>query len=652
MKRIPIILTLISLALLSSCDRTESKLAQENNPQSALATKAVNTAVGAVDGSILLYFNAEPTEQDLAAIAGARSIEKVFPSVPGKEEMEKRFGLDKWYEVFLEEGADITSAAEAAALLPSVQKVEFNTMAVRPEDVTVEGLPEYVAPGPVTKGVYDFFNDPRFNEQWGYINTGNKSICESSYAGGDINVKDVWAQLTMGDPSIIVSVIDEGVKYSHPDLVANIWTNTKEIPGNGIDDDNNGYIDDIHGYNYVAGSNGVISWTAPDDSGHGTHTAGTVAAVNNNGLGVCGVAGGDGSGNGVKIMSGQIFSGKNGASVSGVGRAIKYAADNGASLISCSFGYPAGTFISDGTYKRAAGAEYDALLYFESTKNNAAVDGGIIIFSAGNNSQAYAGYPGALNNVISVSAYGPDFMPSYYTNYGPGCNISAPGGDMMVRGSNRRGAGVLSTLPSEVNNGDDYGFMQGTSMACPHVTGVAALGIAYALKLGKHFTVDEFKTMIVSSAKDIDSRMNGTKILADGKVLQLYNYRHKMGSGGIDAWELMMKIEGIPSIIVATGSEQWVDLSPYFGTCSASLTYRGVEIPDATRQSLGIEGDPYIQYGRLFIHPTKIGSGKVVIHAVGGGDEVGSDAAIGGMAISQEVSIVSRNFKAENGGWL
>ena len=465
-------------------------------------------------------------------------------------------------------------------------------------------------------------------------------------------MKDVWSQLTTGDPSIIVCVIDEAVKYSHPDLVANIWTNTKEIPGNGVDDDGNGYVDDIHGYNFVGGSNGVINWTAPDDSGHGTHTAGTIAAVNNNGLGVCGVAGGDGSGNGVKIMNGQIFSGKNGASVAGVGKAIKYAADNGASLISCSFGYPAGSFISDGAYKKSAGAEYDALLYFEATSNNAAVDGGVIIFSSGNNSKEYAGYPGALNNVISVSAFGPDFMPSYYTNYGPGCNISAPGGDMMVVGSNRRGAGVLSTVPSELYNGDDYSFMQGTSMACPHVTGVAALGIAYALKLGKSFTLDQFKTMIVSSAKDIDARMNGTKTLADGKVMQLYNYRHQMGSGGIDAWELMMKIEGIPSIIVSTGSEQWVDLSTYFGTSSVSLTYRGVEIPDATRQSLGLEGDPYIQYGRLFIHPTKIGSGKVVIHAVGGGDEVGSDAAIGGMAISQEVSIVSRNFKAENGGWL
>lgn len=652
MKRIPIILTVISLALLSSCDRSESKLAQDNTPQSALATKAVNTAVGAVDGSILLYFNAEPTEQDLAAIAGAKSIARVFPSVPGKEEMEKRFGLDKWYEVFLEEGTDITTAAEDAAFLPSVERVEFNTMAVRPEDTTVEGLPEYVAPGPETKGVYDIFNDPRFNEQWGYINTGNKSICNNSYAGGDINVKDVWTQLTTGDPSIIVAVIDEGVKYTHPDLVANMWTNTKEIPGNGIDDDNNGYIDDIHGYNYVEGFDGVINWTDSRNSGHGTHTAGTIAAVNNNGIGVCGIAGGDGSGNGVKLMSCQIFVGKTGASIAGCGRAIKYAADNGASLISCSFGYHAGAFLSDGAYKNSAGAEYDALLYFEATKNNAAVDGGVIIFASGNDNTDYAGYPGALNNVISVSSYGPDFMPAYYTNYGPGCNISAPGGDMMVVGSNRLAAGVLSTVISERSNGNDYDFFQGTSMACPHVTGVAALGLAYALKLGKHFTLDEFKTMIVSSAKDIDSRMNGTKTLADGKVLQLYNYRHKMGSGGIDAWELMMKIEGIPSIIVSTGSEQWVDLSTYFGTSSVSLTYRGVEVPDATRQSLGLEGDPYIQYGRLFIHPTKIGSGKVVIHAVGGGDEVGSDKAIGGMAISQEVSIVSRNFKAENGGWL
>ena len=140
---------------------------------------------------------------------------------------------------------------------------------------------------------------------------------------------------------------------------------------------------------------------------------------------------------------------------------------------------------SDGTYKRECLAEYDALKYFEASKNNPVLDGGVAIFAAGNDATNYSAYPGALSDVISVSSFGPDYLPAYYTNYGPGCNIAAPGGEAYLNPWTSFKGMVLSTLPSELNDGSDYGYMQGTSMACPHVSGIAALGLSYAKKLGK-----------------------------------------------------------------------------------------------------------------------------------------------------------------------
>lgn len=150
---------------------------------------------------------------------------------------------------------------------------------------------------------------------------------------------------------MVVAIVDQGVKYTHPDLAANMWINTQEKNGaTGADDDGNGYIDDIYGYNFV--TRGAVSWDREvwvggenkGDSGHGTHVAGTVAAVNNNGVGVCGVAGGTGRNDGVKLMSCQIFSGNDATSgaITTSAEAIKYAADNGAAIIQCSFGSKAG----------------------------------------------------------------------------------------------------------------------------------------------------------------------------------------------------------------------------------------------------------------------------------------------------------------------
>lgn len=652
-------LPFLAMAALScTAELNPSQKMEEGN-----LAKITNTPENVCQESILIKVTSGTDETALSgALTGIERLERIFPDVPGKEAQAASVGLDRWYQAYIAEGNDIESAAKAAAGLGCVEFVEYDKIAVKASD----GRHYPYTPSPVTKADGASFNDPSLKDQWHYINTGDKSVASTAYAGADINVKDVW-DLVTGDPSIIVAVVDEGVKYSHPDLIDNMWVNKKEIAGNGVDDDKNGYVDDVYGYNFR--TDGPITWTNEGDSGHGTHIAGTIAAVNNNGKGVVGIAGGSGNNDGVKIMSCQIHAGKNASSGSVSVKAIRYAADMGASILQCSWGYP-GIYKNDGDYKKLYPLEFDAIQYFEKTKNNDVLDGGIAIFASGNDGLAYASYPGAYRDFICVSAFGPDYLPAYYTNYGPGCNIIAPGGEAYLPPWDSMKGLVLSTLCSETNKGSDYGYMQGTSMACPHVSGIAALGLAYAKKMGKRFTVKEFKDMILTSANEFESRLDGKKTYdpsgaGDGAAnLDLGKYRNMMGTGSIDAWTLMMKIEGVPCINAVTGKNQWLDVSKYFGTSSVNLTFIGdeldnggikVEVSDKGRESLGLAEEPYMKNGRLYVHPTKAGSAKFTVKAIAGGSEIGSDAGIGGMEVTQEISVIARSVKSSTdglGGWL
>lgn len=665
---------LLALLFLAGC---ASDPMEESGGKEAPATamrKIVNAPANAARGELLIYFDGDAVgdvEQTAAAAAvtrtaatrsgiapvddiftqlGVASLRRVFPCNPVAEERTRAAGLHKWYIVTFDEEVDLDAAARRLAAVSEVSFVQFNTKLQLASD---NRACPYRGGSAATRAAAGGFNDPGYKDQWHYSNNGDRVFAETTRAGADINVEEAW-KLAAGDPSLTVAIVDQGIKYSHPDLAANMWINKAEQSGTtGRDDDGNGYADDVYGYNFALGTS-RLTWDVEayddkgknvGDSGHGTHVAGTVAAVSNNGVGVSGIAGGTGRNDGVKLMSCQIFSGGEGGSAAVSAEAIKYAADNGASILQCSWGYPAGAVTTDNAYASGARIEKQAIDYFIATKNNAVLDGGLVIFAAGNDAKAMSGYPGAYRDYISVTAFSPDYLPAYYTNYGPGCNVAAPGGDAYISPSGSSAAQVLSTLPSELYQ-SDYGYMQGTSMACPHVSGVAALGLSYALAKGKQYTVDEFKSMLLTAVNDIDSYIiGGTK---NGMVLR--NYRKNMGTGSIDAYQLLMQIEGTPCLPAKVGVQQVLSLDKFFGQASANLTYKSAEMSQADMDKLGITAAPAFSYGKLQIKCTKPGVAKIKIKAMAGSSSANGEMS--GMEITKEFAIIARAVQAGNGGWL
>ena len=626
----------------------------------AYAKKVLNTSDNAVGGELIIYVDEATMAQidkagsvtrsgnsELDAIAeqlGAESVEHVFNMQLNPARL-RRTGLDRWFVVRFGEDTDLEAAALKLASVDAIERVQFSNKVERPKhSKSVEVDPTTIV---ATRSTTAKFNDPMYDLQWHYRNTGNTQIFHTAKEGADINVEPAW-ELTTGRPEVIVAVVDEGVDFTHEDIAPNMWVNEAELNGvEGVDDDGNGYKDDIHGHNFV--TNGSVTCSRPGDSGHGTHVAGTVAAVNNNNIGVCGIAGGDGSGNGVRIMTCQIFSNKESAGTMATARAIQYATEMGACILQCSWGYP-GDYnpTSDEQYERERGYQQEAIRYFMSKNNCAALNGGAVIFAAGNDTLNTASYPGAFNEYISVSAYGPNGLPTTYTNYGPGVNIAAPGGDYYPNYSTmewEESGLVLSTLPNEA-----YGYMPGTSMACPHVSGVAALVLSHALELGKTLTLDQLYSILLTSVNDIDSRLTGKYDTVFG-TMNLGSYKGKMGTGMIDAFQAVMAVRGTLCVPATVGKECCLDLKQLRGDGTLSLKLlKEVEISDEVESRLGIK-DVAVFGNKVYFTCEKAGSGTITIHAVAGGDTVGGGATMGGMDISIDVAVVSRMANNSN-GWL
>ena len=538
-------------------------------------------------------------------------IERVFPVDVRSEEKARKEGLHLWYVVRFSDEYPVDKVAADLSKLGEVSRVEYNRTLKKASDdkptpLTIERLKELAA-----NAAGGAFDDPLLSDQWHLVNNGNLRPTKF-IKGADVNVEKAW-EMTTGDPSIIVAVLDEGVDVSHPDLQASMWVNEGEIWKSHEDNDGNGYAGDVHGYNFVS-KHGVISTDSRYDTGHGTHVAGVIAAVNNNGTGISSIAGGNASKSGVKIMSCQIFSGQYAGTVLEEVRAIKYAADNGAVILQCSWGYISGAanpyewtpqFSTDEEWEYYNVLERKALDYFvhNAGSPDGVIEGGLVIFAGGNEAAPAASYPGAYPDFVAVAATAGDFTPAVYSNYGPGTTISAPGGDQdyyydYVDETHRIGevGCVLSTLPFNVSE-SGYGYMEGTSMACPHVSGVAALGLSYAAKLRKHFKAEEFIAMLYDSATPIDQYMTGTKQYkkyvidlfesAPMMSLDMSAFRGKMGSGQVNAYGLLKAIEGsgvdmtFPNLYVAVGGQTTAVPSMYMDGNSFTVTVNDSSVATA-----------------------------------------------------------------------
>lgn len=676
MKRLFVLLTAMAMVACVK-EPAESTIANVNTEES----KIIFAEAECVKGEMIVRFNEEAIARVESGVSrsastrsgvaefdslldniGAVSVERLFPVDVRHEERARAAGLHEWYIVKFDESCDLNEVAREMAKVAEVNTVQLNAISTYVKNVEVEGLNVEQSAASLQNAVpmassYPAFNDPELSLQWHLINTGDTSIYSKSKVGADVNCKEAWP-ITAGDPRVIVAVVDDYVKYDHPDLTANMWVNEAEKNGQaGVDDDGNGFVDDIHGHNFVTG--GKLAMTTDND--HGTHVAGIVAAVNNNGVGVCGVAGGTGKGDGARLMACQIFYGNNnnGGSDAVCAKAFYYAANNGACIAQCSYGF-AKKYTSDSAFTRGS-AEKVAIDYFMATKNCDALDGGIVIFAAGNEEWNYSAYPGAYRDYISVTSMSCDYTPAYYTNYGKGAKIAAPGGDLLQGywadyKNNAGGGHWRSGVHSTTYVDGMYDTMQGTSMACPCVSGVAALGLSHALALGKTFTVSEYKALLLTSTNDINRYCTGEKYRATSGNPALYDidiYSGLMGTGYIDAFKVLMNVEGTPCLPVRIGVRQSINLYEVLGKGVEAYTFLngGIEMSAADKTKLGIEGDLSVSGGALSIKCTKAGSAIVTLRFIAGGTAVGTDSATGGMAVEKKVAIVAREF-ATNGGWL
>jgi thermitase len=350
-------------------------------------------------------------------------------------------GLNRIYTVVVPDSTDILAAVQDYSLDSSISFAE----------------PDYVGFG------FSIPNDPSFNVQWGLNNDGTNPPGHPGTADADIDAPEAW-NIQKGSSSVIVAMLDTGVDWDHPDLSARIWSNTDEIAGNGIDDDQNGYIDDTRGWDFANNDNNPM-----DDHGHGTVNAGIVGADTNNGVGVAGV---DWH---CKLMPVKVLDLNNWGLYSWWANGLQYAADNGANIISMSMGGST----SDATLKAAVDYAYGLNC--------------VICVSMGNDNSNKVYYPAAYTDVIAVGAIDtddtrcvpPDWqgfgMPNGGSNYGSHIDVVAPG----------------NWIYSTVWN-DNYQYWAGTSMAAPYVSGVAALLFAQEPTL----TNAEIYQIIISTAND------------------------------------------------------------------------------------------------------------------------------------------------------
>ena len=565
------LLFVLCLALLAGCqkdpdtestpardtDRVEGVIRMKLDRETAEALNVTRTRSGRVLTGNISF-------DELCERYDVTGMERLFAD-NGCAERTRKAGLDLWYIIRFEGSAE--QVAEDFGEIAGVNHVEIPRRITKVGGMSRKsGTPwrKLLALPKAAPSNYPF-NDPLFAEQWPLYNDG--SVYPEAVAGADINIIPAWTK-TAGRSDVIVAVVDEGVEYTHPDLAGNMWS--------GI------------GKNFCDRDNDDITW----GEGHGTHVAGTIAAVSNNGIGISGIAGGTGGGNGAKIMSCEIFhptDGRYDANSNATADAIKYAADNGAVICQNSWGYEAGT-MSLNQWINQDLAVKEAIDYFiryagmspDGETQTGPMAGGIVLFAAGNEYSRLASYPAAYEPCISVAAISCAYEAAWYTNYGSTIDICAPGGGEAANFVNNIGYDEgynLSTLPTNLKNGDrftytdyfgnkktttidyvsttvGYGYMHGTSMACPHVSGVAALIVSQFGAPG--FTNEQLKEKLFSTARDIDSYQgqvyDGSGTYA-GKIGKLVDAGAALDSGEVPP------VSDQPTITPAAGQSDTFSLA-------------------------------------------------------------------------------------------
>jgi subtilisin family serine protease len=426
--------------------------------QNALAN---NPALEYAPDSVLVKFN-----------PAASRVQKLNAHAQINAEKIRGYGLVKGLEhMQLGKGQGVERAIEILQQLPFVEYAE----------------PDYVLRADT--------NDTFYGLQWRLKNTGQAIRGTPGIHDADIDAPEAWS-LTTGDPAFIVAVIDTGVEYTHEDLANNIWVNPGEIPDDKIDNDGNGFNDDVHGWDFYRNDNDPMDLR----DGHGTHVSGTICAEANNGIGVSGVAWH------CNIMA-LRFIGPFGGYTSDAIAALNYAVDKGVKVSNNSWG--------GGGYSQAL---YDAI-------QNAGNSGHLFVTAAGNGGQDSVGdntdiaphYPSSydLGNIIAVAATDNQDRLAGFSNYGLlSVDLGAPGVD------------IASTMLS------GYYWSSGTSMAAPHVTGVAAL----ISDLHPELTLTEIKDRILNTVRPIDAHTGKT---VSGGVVNAYAALTGgvCGDGTLDAGE-------------------------------------------------------------------------------------------------------------------
>lgn len=502
-----VLLTACSAANKDSVEKNPATEAEEL-PAKNIATVLFDEELTALVEEALAQGNVVTKSAPLDAVLqelGAESLERVFPYAGEFEERTRKEGLHRFYHVQFRADIPQTKAAEGLAAVPGVLYARSS------HRISLRA-----------------FNDPYLPKQWHYVST----------SGADINVQKVWDTYTKGKSSVVVCVVDEPVDPTHEDLKANLW---KDASGHT-------------GYNFARNNYdlSIRSEYGEGDFGHGTHVAGIVGAVNNNGKGVCGIAGGDYAAgvSGVRIQSCAIFSGQESATDKQSANAIKWGADHGALITQNSWGYNADGFL-DGEPDGEISAE--ELAAFKSSSINdvpdlkAAVDyfikyagcdndgnqlpdspmkGGVVFFAAGNENLDHD-LVSPYEPIVSVGAYNHNLVKASYSNYGSWVDVAAPGGE-----GTKENNSIWSTVPVDPSistTGYDGIDWAGTSMACPHASGVAALIVSYFG--GPGFTADRCKDILLGGLETFGgNRPLGKKLDA----LAAFEYGIRSSGGDVE----------------------------------------------------------------------------------------------------------------------